>query len=510
MRNLIFIFLLSLSIPVTPAFAHGDHEDAEELIRLQAELTELFKAYLLSKDDSPTVGASTEDIFVEVNGHRIPVNKSAMHQLLTIATMNYSVRHLHQNPDLLQRILSFIGQFLLAIPTKAYNFARHPIDTIKKVYLASEAYAHRLSQSYSAAIFVVIAVTQGAWESLESVVMPAGIHVACTAFNALLLLAVLPLERIGEFSSFAGLGLSFRERAGLTIRTAIHNIRMMVGPRRTQTLQIGDANLALRSGTLKISDPSVLEETLMKWGFFAEVTQGRMQADLQPEPIAPRTFDDDIDFILNPNNHDLERVYVAFAMGRGLSMMHEMITNSIAHARHEGWIERNEWLPWERTSGRLQKINSLYNTSLLMLAAGKASPNAANIKATLKEVVRQMNALQREIAQILGEFQTLDDREHELAEANVPNEEKLVQLARDLEELQIKANKTILKVAEDSKQLKQDLLKMRTSGSYIAWLKQLGWKAVKPAIGWTQNTLGSVLTPLCHIAFGGRPRAATQ
>ena len=26
-RNLIFIFLLSLSIPVTPAFAHGDHED---------------------------------------------------------------------------------------------------------------------------------------------------------------------------------------------------------------------------------------------------------------------------------------------------------------------------------------------------------------------------------------------------------------------------------------------------------------------------------------------------
>jgi hypothetical protein len=347
MLQLLKIWVFTAVLISSPLLrAHDDH-DLPPLDDFYSSLGAVFEQYLNSPENE-------EDI-VEINGKTI--SHQAMLALVSLAVQRMHV-HSHDHEEsvgILQHILATLRgvPMHLIVPHKSIL---RIMNYIQVKLLEAERGTHRLLLAYSPLIFVVIAVSQGAWETLESTIMPAGIHMACTHFNLALLAAVLPFEYWLEH---------------LQVKNNFSWLQRPIGAIQFGIDKLGFLWRKKAIARLSLKEPKDLDEWLKYW---------LMPVDSKV-PIDPTKLlamvKSEIKLMVNPKLIAHERKEVVFMHGQMLHLLNRLLTaTSEEQFQHLG---RRNNLPLKRVQGRLDKITAMYIANSYALARNPAAGSVGDL-----------------------------------------------------------------------------------------------------------------------------------
>jgi hypothetical protein len=374
------------------AFAHGDHGHdhehghGEDLLEIYQALTATFQNHLLSTESLTPSSIG----YIEVgDGRRVAFNQSAMNELMALAVMDYDVEGHSCNAKCreswLTKVLKFtvklpfnIVHHAAMLPVKAIKFMGQPVTNSKELMLAIEGFARRTARGYDPTLFILILVSQGAWETIESVVMPAGVHLFCTVFNTALLTATIPLERISKLASNANEHLTLAQRLRYSVLSLFSTLKLWASDSRTMYVDKEHGREMITKNSFQIKNANQLESILTKNGFFQSVYAANMiprQEEFQPA-FNYAALERDLEFIFNSSELSSARMYVAFSHTRGLSVLVKQLEKLAAEVREQKLLPRKAYLQLEDYTGRMRKVVSNYSASLLLYGAGDVSAEA--------------------------------------------------------------------------------------------------------------------------------------
>ncbi len=377
MKKLCLLFMvLSYS---GQAYAHGDHTHAEadELLKAYRELVHLFQSRLEMQNSNFV--PSTPNIRVGFGNARASFNQSAMNEIMQIAVEGAALSeepHCHgcfEKTPWYVKTMKFLARIPTSGPSAMLNVAAHPIVNSVSLAKTLEAFVRRNMRSYDPSLFLVIVVSQAAWESLETVITTLlgvpGLHVACTVFNAALLGATLPFERFIKLATNGGTGMGILERLRLAQKTMFWQMRFILFGGGADVI-FRDTNLTVYRRNMEVDEHDVMATAVADGGFFASILYSETDLEKEEMELRAATVDlhSDLDRIFDPERSTGERMYIAQMHAKGFGVLVKLLTQIEGSLRTTS-LPRAVYLPITELAGRMHHILTNYSANIMLLAA---------------------------------------------------------------------------------------------------------------------------------------------
>ncbi len=458
------LFLLLLFLQPLSSFAHSHHENMEDLVKVQEQLLATMIAYL----HTPT---SSYDEMGTINfrGKQIPVNISAMKQLAAIASFHdQSTDHHHCSHECQKNFLGKIGKLMNKLaslprditmlglhPIKAINsvknrasslrpfqpkkiierlkstFSHYKSATINMIKGTSRSGVSAISQyyhGYSPTLFVIIVVSQSAWETLETILMP-GIHVACTIFNSALLTGTTLSERLYQLASFPSTNLPLKTRILRSITGFKDDLTFSFHNSKTTNYSSENSLIKITRKNYLPKHETDLENQLRTSGFYDSVYVSK---EMSPGSHEVNLLAD-IDFLFDPTKDQVERFFVASSFISGIKKQIKLSQIIASQLAKQGAISTKSLWEVNKVAGYMRANTALLSNSLLLIASLQSSEIPEHLKSRTIRNVEHNLLLFRKTHELFSNAIELSNNATPGSEQLLNNEARAVsQLAKQL------------------------------------------------------------------------------
>ncbi len=383
------VALLAMSQPLLPsgvAYAHGPEADAEEALEVYQQLVNA----LSHRFDPPGERAEEVRSQMEVHptgGESVPFEASAMNQLLALASLDSDAHPVA--PKAKRQWARLVASFIIALPVKLFHGLTHPLSSIHSIYMSARAFSQRIAYGFDPTLILIILVSQGTWEGIETAIMPGGVHAFCIYFNMLLLTVTVPVEKVMKLSKHTGAGLNWWQRFEYATKSAWRDFLFYLPQSRKLYWQEQGAAIGVKAKDFVPTAESELDEHLRAHKLWGTVALSRLKhlPGLR-ESLGNAWLVRDLDALFDSSKPVSERFYVALTHTRGMHALVSALEKLTAAAHDEGHYSFKDRLELEKVSGRLRKLWAEYASALLFYAANPITPEQLAQKKYYKRFLR--------------------------------------------------------------------------------------------------------------------------